>query len=110
MRLAVELVRGARAPYLLEARTYRFRAHSMYDPELYRSQEEVARWRSRDPLATFPKALRGWGLVDDDELRRLEAETTAEVESAVAAAEAAGWEPVEDLCRDVLTPPAGAAS
>lgn len=107
-RLAVELVRGMRAPYLLEARTYRFRAHSMYDPELYRPKEEVEQWRARDPLATFPTQLRGWGLADDDELRRLEADAAAEVEAAVAAAEAGPWEPVEDLCRDVLTPPAGA--
>ena len=110
VRLAVELVRGMRVPYLLEARTYRFRAHSMYDPELYRPKEEVERWRTRDPLATFPALLREWGLIGDDEIRQLEAGVAAEVEAAVAAAEAGPWEPVEDLCRDVLTPPAGAAS
>jgi TPP-dependent pyruvate/acetoin dehydrogenase alpha subunit len=109
VRLAVELVRGMRVPCLLEARTYRFRAHSMYDPELYRPKEEVERWRTRDPLATFPALLREWGLVGDDEIRQLEAAVAAEVEEAVAAAEAGPWEPVEDLCRDVLTPPAGAA-
>ena len=110
VRLAVELVRGMRVPYLLEARTYRFRAHSMYDPELYRPKEEVERWRTRDPLATFPALLREWGLVGDDEIRQLEAGVAAEVAEAVAAAEAGPWEPVEDLCRDVLTPPAGVAS
>ncbi|MFM7291179.1 MAG: pyruvate dehydrogenase (acetyl-transferring) E1 component subunit alpha [Planctomycetia bacterium] len=108
VRLAVESVRGTRAPYLLEARTYRFRAHSMYDPELYRPKEEVERWRARDPLATFPATLQGWGLVDDGELRQLEAAAAAAVDAAVAAAEAAAWEPVEDLTRDVLTPAPGA--
>ncbi|MFM9196688.1 MAG: thiamine pyrophosphate-dependent enzyme, partial [Planctomycetia bacterium] len=108
VRLAVESVRGARAPHLLEARTYRFRAHSMYDPELYRPKEEVERWRARDPLATFPATLQGWGLVDDGELRQLEAAAAAAVDAAVAAAEAAAWEPVEDLTRDVLTPAPGA--
>ena len=107
VRLAVELVRGTRAPYLLEARTYRFRAHSMYDPELYRPREEVERWRARDPLAMFPAQLRDWGLVDDDELRQFETAVGTEVEAAVAAAEAGPLEPVEDLCRDVLTPPGG---
>jgi pyruvate dehydrogenase E1 component alpha subunit len=110
VRLAVESVRGSRGPHLLEARTYRFRAHSMYDPELYRPREEVERWRGRDPLATFPLHLREWGLVGDDEIRQLEAGVAAEVEAAVSAAEAGSWEPVEDLCRDVLTPPAGTAS
>jgi len=109
VRLAVELVRGTRAPYLIEARTYRFRAHSMYDPELYRPKEEVEQWRARDPLVTLPAHLREWGLVDDDEMRRLEGDAVAEVEVAVAAAESGPWEPVEDLCRDVLTPAAGAA-
>ena len=108
VRLAVELVRGTRSPCLLEARTYRFRAHSMYDPELYRPKEEVERWRGRDPLATFPARLRDWGLADDDDLRQLEAAAASAVEAAVAAAEAGPLEPVEDLCRDVLTPPAGA--
>jgi TPP-dependent pyruvate/acetoin dehydrogenase alpha subunit len=101
-RLAVEFVRGTRAPFLLEARTYRFRAHSMYDPELYRSHEEVDRWRARDPLATFPARLREWRLAGDDDLRRIEAECDAAVEAAVAEAEAAAWEPVEDLGRDLL--------
>jgi TPP-dependent pyruvate/acetoin dehydrogenase alpha subunit len=101
-RLAVELVRGTRMPYLLEARTYRFHAHSMYDPELYRPREEVERWRTRDPLKTFPSRLRGWQLLDDDDARRLEADVAAEVERAVAEAEAGPWEPVADLCVDVL--------
>lgn len=110
VQLALALVRGMGAPYLLEARTYRFRAHSMYDPELYRPKEEVERWRCRDPLATFPTQLRDWGLADDDEVRRLEADAAAEVEAAVAAAEAGPWEAVEDLHRDVLTPPTEAAT
>lgn len=101
-RLAVESVRGGGRPYLLEARTYRFRAHSMYDPELYRPQEEVERWKSRDPLGTFPGSLEAWGLVTADDLRALEAEVAADVEAAVAAAEAAAREPVADLARDVL--------
>jgi len=107
--LAVELVRGTRMPYLLEARTYRFRAHSMYDPELYRPKEEVERWRARDPLATFPATLREWDLLDNDGMRGLEVDAATAVSQAVAEAEAGPWEPISDLCKDVLAP-LGAAS
>ncbi len=101
-RLAVEMVRGTGGPVLLEARTYRFRAHSMYDPERYRPKEEVARWRSRDPLETFPRQLREWGMLDDESFRDLDAAATATVEAAVAEAEASPPEPVADLFRDLV--------
>jgi TPP-dependent pyruvate/acetoin dehydrogenase alpha subunit len=107
VRLAVEIVRSTSAPYLLEARTYRFRAHSMYDAELYRPKEEVERWRKRGPLEIFPRQLRSWGLLDDTEWDALERGVAAEVDAAVAEAEAAAWEPVEDLERDVLAPVLG---
>lgn len=101
-RLAVELVRGTGLPVLLEARTYRFRAHSMYDAELYRPKDEVARWKARDPLETFPRRLRDWGMLDDDALARLDAAATAAVEAAVVEAEGSPPEPVADLFRDLL--------
>ena len=89
----------------LPARTYRFRAHSMYDAELYRPKEEVERWRQRGPLVIFPRQLREWGLLDDAEWEALERDVAAKVDAAVAEAEAAAWEPVEDLERDVLAGP-----
>lgn len=101
-RLAVEVVRSTSAPYLLETRTYRFRAHSMYDAELYRPKEEVERWRKRGPLTIFPRQLRDWGMLNDDELGAMERDVAAAVETAVAEADASAWEPVEDLERDVL--------
>jgi pyruvate dehydrogenase E1 component alpha subunit len=103
-RAAAARVRAGEGPFLLEARTYRFRAHSMYDPELYRSKEEVERWKQRDPIALEVRRLREAGAVDDAALAALEREVAAEVEEVVAAAEAAPWEPVEDLTRDVHTP------
>jgi pyruvate dehydrogenase E1 component alpha subunit len=109
-RLAVEIVRGTGGPVLLEARTYRFRAHSMYDPELYRPKEEVARWRTRDPLATFPGRLCDWGMLDDESRRELEAAADAAVEAAVFEAEASPPEPVDDLFRDLLHEPAAEAA
>jgi len=100
---AVAAIRGGSGPHFLEFRTYRFRAHSMYDPDLYRPKGEVERWKERDPLALFEAALRAAGLVDGDDLAVIESEVTAELDAAVAFAEAAPLEPVDDLGRFVLT-------
>ena len=101
---AAESVRQGSGPFLLEARTYRFRAHSMYDPELYRAKEEVEIWKKRDPIVTFTARLQKEGLLTEADLARMEAAVAAEVDDAVAFAEAGPWEPVEDLTKDVTTP------
>jgi TPP-dependent pyruvate/acetoin dehydrogenase alpha subunit len=100
----VDAIRDGVGPRLVEARTYRFRAHSMYDPELYRSKAEVEQWKLRDPIPALVEQLRRAGLLDDGALAALEAEVDAEIAAAVAAAEAAPWEPARDLLRDVHTP------
>jgi pyruvate dehydrogenase E1 component alpha subunit len=102
-RRAVEAVRSG-GPFLLEARTYRFRAHSMYDAELYRSKQEVEEWKKRDPIVTFRTRLSEAGMLSEEEWARMEASVAAEIDEAVAFAEAGPWEPVEDLTRDVYTP------
>jgi pyruvate dehydrogenase E1 component alpha subunit len=93
--------RAGAGPYFLEFRTYRFRAHSMYDPELYRSKDEVERWRQRDPIPALEARLRSDGLLDDEEVARIEAEVAAEVADSVEYAESGTLEPVEDLERFV---------
>jgi pyruvate dehydrogenase E1 component alpha subunit len=98
---AVAHVRRGDGPYFLEFRTYRYRAHSMSDPELYRSKEEVAQWRGRDPIALFDAHLRGQGMLDDAGLKALETDVANDVDWAVAEAEKGAWEPVADLERDV---------
>jgi TPP-dependent pyruvate/acetoin dehydrogenase alpha subunit len=103
-RRAADAVRRGEGPYLLEVRTYRFRAHSTADPELYRTKEEVEQWKTRDPIALFAARLREWGLLSDADLTAIEAAVGREIEAAVAVAEAGPWEPVEDLLRDVSTP------
>lgn len=100
-RKAVASVRAGEGPYLLECRTYRFRAHSMFDPELYRSKEEVEEWKERDPIRILVDRLREDGLLDDDDWDAMEAEVAAEVEAAVDFAERGHWEPVEELTRFV---------
>jgi pyruvate dehydrogenase E1 component alpha subunit len=102
VRQAAEQVRFTSQPFFLEARTYRFRAHSMYDAELYRSKAEVERWRRRDPIDLFVARLRELKLLDDAGLAQLTLEADRVVDEAVAAAVAAPLEPVADLCRDVL--------
>lgn len=103
-RRAVEFIRVGGGPFLLEARTYRFRAHSMYDPELYRTKEEVEAWKKRDPIVTFAARLQKESLLAEGDLAKMEAAVDAEVAEAVAFAEAGPWEPVEDLTKDVTTP------
>ena len=102
-RRAAEAVRRGEGPHFVEFKTYRFRAHSMADPELYRSKEEVEEWRKRDPIALFTDRLRAEGLLDEAELASLEAAVAAELEEAVVFAEAGPWEPVENLTSDVYT-------
>jgi pyruvate dehydrogenase E1 component alpha subunit len=102
-RRAAEHVRRGGGPFLLEIRTYRFRAHSTADPELYRSKGEVEEWKRRDPILLFTARLRDGGLLSEADLAGLEASVQGEVEEAVRFAEAGPWEPVEDLTRDVYT-------
>jgi len=107
-RTAAEAVRAGLGPRFLELHTYRFRAHSMADPDLYRTKDEVEHWKERDPIALFEARLRTAGLLSDDDLSGLEAEIATELDEAIAIAEAGPLEPVEDLTKDVYTPSAEA--
>jgi pyruvate dehydrogenase E1 component alpha subunit len=102
-RRAVTEIRGGGGPVFLELQTYRFRAHSMYDPERYRSKDEVEVWRERDPIARLRGRLTDAGLLADADVDAIEAEVTAEIDDAVAFAEAGTWEPVEHLTRFVYS-------
>ena len=98
-RHAVEAVRGGGGPHLLELRTYRFRAHSMYDPDLYRDKAEVARWKERDPIP----ALIQQAQIAQDDVDGIESDAKAEIDDAVAFAEQGTDEPVADLTRFVTS-------
>jgi pyruvate dehydrogenase E1 component alpha subunit len=104
-RRAVASIRGGGGPHFLEFRTYRFRAHSMFDPELYRTKAEVEVWRTRDPISLLEAQLRGVGQIDDEAMRTMTAEIDAEIADAIAFAEAGSWEPIEDLPRFVVSDP-----
>jgi pyruvate dehydrogenase E1 component alpha subunit len=100
---AAALVREGNGPCFVEYLTYRFRAHSMFDPDLYREKEEVERWKKRDPISAYQDRLKTQGLLSDTDIAAIEAETAREVAVAVAFAEAGTWEPVGDLLKDVYT-------
>ena len=98
---AVATVRAGDGPRFLELATYRFRAHSMFDAELYREKREVESWKLRDPIASLSTLMKLGGALDDAGLSALETEVAAELDAAVAFAEAGTLEPVDDLTRDV---------
>lgn len=98
---AVAHARSGKGPVFLEFRTYRFRAHSMFDPELYRSKEEVEKWKHHCPIDAFEQCVVEAGLLDAAVREEIEREIAAEIDAAVAFAEAGTWESVEDLTRDV---------
>jgi pyruvate dehydrogenase E1 component alpha subunit len=100
-RRAAETVRRSGQPYFLEFQTYRFRAHSMYDPELYRDKSEVAEWKERDPIAQLVRRLRESDLLKDDDIAQVESTVAAEIDQAVRFAEESPLEPVGDLLKGV---------
>jgi pyruvate dehydrogenase E1 component alpha subunit len=104
VRGAAQQVRSGAGPMFVELRTYRFRAHSMFDPELYRDKKEVEAWKTRGPIHTFTARLKAQGSLTEEEFLVLDRAAQAEVDAAVAFAEAGTWEPVADLLRDVHTP------
>jgi pyruvate dehydrogenase E1 component alpha subunit len=103
---AVAAVRQGGGPRFIEFKTYRFRAHSMYDPELYRAREEVERWKQRGPLHTFTDRLKAQSLFTEADFATLEARVKEEVQDAIRFAEDSAPEPAEDLYKDVCTPAA----
>ena len=100
---ALTAVRAGNGPYFLECRTYRFRAHSMFDPELYRKKTEVEEWKKHGPIVRFTRFLKENGLIGDKDIDDLERKIALEIEEAVAFAEAGKLEPVEDLTRFVYS-------
>ncbi|SEQ48063.1 pyruvate dehydrogenase (acetyl-transferring) E1 component subunit alpha [Thalassovita taeanensis] len=101
-RRAVEQIRRTGRPYFLEARTYRFRPHSMFDAQLYRDKAEVENWRKKGPIVRFQAWLLENGLIHAEDIGKFEAEIDAEIAEAVAFAETGAWEPVETLTKHVM--------
>ncbi|WP_347311917.1 pyruvate dehydrogenase (acetyl-transferring) E1 component subunit alpha [Defluviimonas sp. SAOS-178_SWC] len=101
-RRALAQMRETGEPHFLECRTYRFRAHSMFDAQLYRPKDEVEAWREKGPIVRFQGWLEENGLIHAEEVAAITAEVDAEIAGAVAFAEAGSDEPVETLARYVM--------
>ena len=102
VRFEAETVRATGKPRFVELATYRFRAHSMFDAELYRDKAEVEAWKERDPILSFVAAMKEAGVLSDADVSEIEAAVEVELEAAVSEAEEGPWEALEDLTKDVV--------
>jgi TPP-dependent pyruvate/acetoin dehydrogenase alpha subunit len=100
---ATEFIRKTGKPYLLVCNTFRFRAHSMFDAELYRDKTEVEEWKKRDPIPTFEKYLSDQHLITESNLTQMEAQIELEIQQAVDFAEAGTLEPITELTHFVYS-------
>jgi pyruvate dehydrogenase E1 component alpha subunit len=101
-RAAVQRIREEQTPYFLEALTYRYRGHSMADPQVYRSKEEVEQWRKRDAIEGFRHRLREAGIAGDEDFEAHEQDVERIVQEAVDFADASPEpEPATELFNDV---------
>lgn len=103
-RKAIGKIRETGKPMFIECKTYRFRAHSMFDAQLYREKSEVEEWRKHGPIVRFQGWLLENHLIQETDVAQIEAEVDAEIADAVAFAERGAWEPVENLAQNVLGP------
>jgi pyruvate dehydrogenase E1 component alpha subunit len=101
VRHAVSRARKESLPFFLEAKTYRFRGHSMSDPAKYRSKDEVQKWMERDPINVLGRRIETLGIATEEQLRALDDEVKAEVQDAVEFAERSPWPAAETVLEQV---------
>ena len=106
-REAIDKVRSGKGPFLLEIMTYRFRGHSMGDPERYRKQEEVKKWEEQDPIGVFHAFLITNEKATVKELDELDERAQSEIQTAVEFAEASPEPALETLFEDVYAEEVG---
>ncbi|MDX1807986.1 MAG: pyruvate dehydrogenase (acetyl-transferring) E1 component subunit alpha [Sulfurospirillaceae bacterium] len=101
---SLKRIHAGKGPVFLECLTYRFRAHSMFDAELYRDKKEVEAWKKKGPLVTFKKILKDKGLWSKIDTKAIEEEINRTIDDAVAFAENGTWEDESDLEKFVYSP------
>jgi hypothetical protein len=94
---AVKRAREERQPILIEAETYRFRGHSMADPEEYRTKEEVEEWRKKDPIDSFAQRLVEAGIIEEGDHEKLDEEVVALIDKSVQFADESEFPTPESL-------------
>jgi len=100
---AVEKVQTSGAPYLLVCNTYRFRAHSMFDAELYRDKKEVEEWKKKDPIPHYQDYLLQEKIITKVEIDAFEKKIETKIQKAVDFAEAGTWESIDQLTKFVYS-------
>src|SRR3984957_7869784 len=98
---ALARARGGDGPTLIECKTYRWHGHSEHDKPFYRTEEELAMWKSRDPIPTFTAYLKGLHALTDEQIREIEARVTATIDDAVEFAMHAPDPKPEDAVTDL---------
>jgi pyruvate dehydrogenase E1 component alpha subunit len=98
---ALRSAREERQPQLVEAVTYRYRGHSMADPEEYRSKEEVEEWRQRDPIKAFADRLVDEGVFSEDEVNGFDEKAVEAVDEAVKFADNSPFPDLDSLYDDI---------
>ena len=102
-RAAVEKIHATGKPYFLVCNTYRFRAHSMFDAELYRDKTEVEEWKKRDPITGLQRDLLSRKVIDEVDIKTLAERIETVIQKAVDFAEGGSWEPIEQLTKFVYS-------
>ncbi len=98
---ALACAREERKPQLVEAVTYRYRGHSMADPEEYRTKEEVEEWRRRDPIVAFAKRLVDQGVLKEKDVTAIDEKAVSTVDDAVKFADESPFPDLDSLYDDV---------
>lgn len=103
---AAKAIQAGSGPQFLELLTYRYRAHSMFDPDLYRDKAEIEAWKERGPIHKLTTRLKSEGRLTEEQFLAIDAAAVSEVNDAVEFADAGTWEDPRDLMRDTCTEPA----
>ncbi|MBW1855926.1 MAG: hypothetical protein JRJ00_14820, partial [Deltaproteobacteria bacterium] len=98
---AVERAREGEGPSFIEAATYRYRGHSMSDPDDYRTKREAKIWKERDPIVKLAKHLRDNVIIAADDLKELQDEVNRKVDESIKFADASAWPELEELMKDI---------
>src|SRR3972149_1594446 len=97
----LDLIRSGSGPYFLEITTYRFRGHSMGDPERYRKQDEVKKWQEEDPIGIFERRLLAEKIASDEELRKIDERVELVLRDAIEFAENSPEPSIDELFKDM---------
>jgi pyruvate dehydrogenase E1 component alpha subunit len=104
-RDALRRARAGEGPTFIEARTYRFRGHSMSDPMKYRTKEEAEKARERDPIVLYESLLKERGWIDEAALEAMHEEIKAEIDEVIDSAAAAPEPPLSAVYEDITVAP-----